>query len=213
MKDAPQVWTPKVYIHFSLLRPANITDELRQKTKKMILEENRHVTVIIKDTTGTQNTRSAIELAARSAEEGCLLQRRNSFVEIVPIENIDDEVRNDNRLWNLLFNAHSIIFITSFSRGGVATAHMNRILRLSDREHFNQPRVSCLTVSQSYCANAIPRDEHVCNGGVNQIRQWAIKNNMTWVMDASITVQNAFINRDYDNWREVCKLVGEGVIV
>jgi hypothetical protein len=172
------------------------------------------------DSTGAPNdnvSRTAIELAARSAEEGCHLQTRNtrnSFVEIVPIELIDDEVRNDNRLWNLFLNAHSIIFVSSFHRGGQATDQMKRILRLANREAFNQPRISMLSVSPSVCPNfIIPVDEHVCNGGVSQIRSWAMSNNMTWVMDANLTISQAFINRDYDNWREICKLVGEGVVV
>jgi multimeric flavodoxin WrbA len=175
----------------------------------------QHISVIVMDTTGPPRTRAAVELAARMAEEGCYLQRRDAFVEILPIENIDNEVRNDNRIWNLLLNADSIVFVTSFYMGGMSTDELKRFLRISNRHAFNIPRVSCLSVGLSMCANAMLNqdNEHVCNGGVNQVRQWAMRNNMTWVMDASITIHNEFIERDYENWKEICKLVGEGVVV
>lgn len=169
-----------------------------------------HLTVILMDTSVEPDAQVAVEVAARGAEQGAMLQRRNNSVEIIPMDRLDEDVRHDNRLWNLVLRAKSIVLVGAFQSNGEASMHLQRFMRLSNGEfNLSVPRIAALTVSRLAQCNC---NQSICNGGVQQLHRWARSNHLPWTMDANISIEG-MLNRDYDSWREMSKIVGEIVVV
>ena len=168
-----------------------------------------YLTVILHDNTSNK-TSDAIEIATEAAERGAKNKNSNSRVETVFFSNLDSDVSWDNYLWSMILRADSLIFIASFNSR--LSENVTSFLRKTTGLFIRDTRIASLIVNYIPECVDCGRNFSVKRTANSIFRCWSARNNLNYVMDASINVSNLQFSRDDLNyWRDMSFVVGENL--